>query len=362
MTQLPREIWPILCRLATSRAWPPQGDADITAFFGYAHRERLLPLLMADDDLPEQVIGAKSRFRALDALYRKRYELNRDSTLDLLRVLGPDSFVFYKGADYRHRIYDRPEQRPMMDVDLYIPWAQVPAAMKKLEAAGYPRKYTYWVAFSPQHYELSVVIDGVLIEIHRGFSQGVRAAVDYDGTWQRREWFERDGIAGYRLSPADAILAHAFHLAKDEFSSELVRYIDFYLMLQRYEGELETCVSRAKDWQIERPLFGALHITAAMFPASKTAAVIRAMNGLLDQSTRQFLVDHILPDPKTEPSGWVSGRRIQLRRKFALMDRRWRRIAFVGYFIYEAVASRLFEWRVRLSGQKIPPRSMVHLR
>lgn len=362
MTQVPREIWPIVCHLATSCEWPPQADADIAAFFNYAHRERLLSLLIADDDLPQQMIAAKSRFRALDALYRKRYELNRDSVLELLRVLGPDGFVFYKGADYRHRVYDRPEQRPMMDVDLYIPWAQVPAAMQKLLAAGYPRKYTYWVAFSPQHYELSVVIGGVLIEIHRGFSQRVRAAVDYDGIWQRREWFERDGIAGYRLSPADAILAHAFHLAKDEFSSELVRYVDFYLLLQRHEGELETCVARAKAWQIERPLFGALHIATAMFPSLKTAAVVQAMHALLDRSTRQFLVDHILPDPTTEPSGWVSGRRIQLRRKFGLMDRRWRRAAFVAYFIYEAAASRVFEWRARRSGQKIPPRSMVHLR
>src|SRR5215470_1334271 len=102
MMQLPREIWPIVCGLATSREWPPQNDADIAAFFNYAHREKLLSLLIADDHLPQQVIAAKSRFRALDALYRKRYEFNRDSALELLRVLGPEGFLFYKGADYRH--------------------------------------------------------------------------------------------------------------------------------------------------------------------------------------------------------------------------------------------------------------------
>src|SRR3954451_6627275 len=164
-------------------------------------------------------MAAKRRFRALDALYRKRYELNRDSALELRRILGPDAFVFYKGSDYRHRLYDRPEQRPMTDLDVYIPWAQLPTAMRKLETAGYPRKYTYYAAFSPQHYELSVVIGGVLVELHRSFSQRMRAAVDYDGIWRRREWFEGEEISGYRLSPADAILAHAFHLAKDKFSS-----------------------------------------------------------------------------------------------------------------------------------------------
>src|SRR5262249_27548899 len=161
-----------------------------------------------------------------------------------LRILGSEGFLFYKGSDYRHRLYDRPEQRPMTDLDVYIPWAQLPAAMRKLAAAGYPRQYTYFPAFSPPPYQLSVSVRGGLIELHRRLSERVRAAVDYDGVWRRREWFEHDGVSGYRLSPADAILAHAFHLAKDEFSSDFIRYLDFHLMLRQYQGELETCVER----------------------------------------------------------------------------------------------------------------------
>lgn len=362
MTAVPPELWPIVCRLATSREWPPRGDADVAAFFDYANRQKLLALLIVDDDLPQEVKTAKQRFRALDALYRKRYELNRNATLELRRVLGPDGFLAYKGSDYRHRLYDRPEQRPMTDLDVYIPWAQLPAALKKLEAAGYPRKYSYHAAFSPLHYEISVVIADVLVEIHRSFSQRVRAAIDYDGIWRRREKFERDEVSGCRLSPADAILAHAFHLAKDEFSSDLIRYLDFYLLLQRHEDELDSCVSGAKAWQIERPLFGALHVTTAMFPGAKTLAVSQAMDALLDPPTRQFLADQILPDPTKEPSGWVSGRRIQVRRKFALIDRRWRRFAFVAYQIFATVGGFVQEWRARRSGLNIPPRSMMRSR
>ncbi len=362
MTAVPPELWRIVCRLATSRDWPPRGDADVAAFFDYANRQKLLPLLMADDTLPQEVIAVKPHFRALNSLYRKRYELNRKGTLELRRVLGPDTFTFYKGSDYRHRLYDRPEQRSMNDIDLYIPWAQLPAALQKLEAAGYPRKYSYFAAFSPRHYEITVVVGGVLVELHRSFSQPVRAAIDYDGLWRRREWFEHDGVGGYRLSPADAILAHAFSLAKDEFSSELNRFLDFYLLLQRHDGELDECVVRAKAWQIERPLFGALHITTAMFPAAKTTAVSQAMDALLDRPTRQFLVDQILPDPTTERSGWVSGRRIQLRRKFALMDRRWRRLAFVVYQVFATLGGFALEWRARRSGLNIPSRSMIRSR
>jgi hypothetical protein len=247
----------------------------------------------------------------------------------------------------------------MEDVDVYLPREQLSAALKKLGDAGYPRKYVDFAGFWPWHYEVSVVVAGVHVELHRSFSQRVRAAIDYDGIWQRREWFEHDGISGYRLSPADALLAHSFGLAKDEFTSELNRYLDFYLLLRRYQDELDTCVMRAKAWQIERCFFSALHLTSSMFPAANTAAVRRAIDGLLDASTRQYLVEQILPDPTSERSGWVSGRRIQLRRKFALMDRRWRKVAFFVYSLVAAAVARMFEWRARLSGVHLPPRSMV---
>jgi hypothetical protein len=364
MTEVPRELWPIVCRLATSREWPPRGDADVAAFFDYANRQGLLSLLVADDDLPPEVIAAKARFRAFDALYRKRYELSRAGLLELQRILGADAFLLYKGSDYRHRLYDRPEQRAMNDIDAYIPSPELPGAVRKLAAAGYPRKYIeLGGGFSPWHHEICAVIRGVHVELHRSFSQRVRAAVDYDGMWRRREWFERDGVSGYRLSPADAILAHAFGLAKDEFSSELNRFLDFYLLLRRHEDELETCVERAKAWQMERPLFGALHLTTAMFPGLKTPRVSAALGALLDRRTRQFLVAQVLPDPTREPSGWVSGqRRVQLRRKFALIDRSWRRAAFIAYFIYATGIGLAFEWRVRRSGLKIPSRTMLKSR
>ena len=359
MTFVPRELWPIVCGLATHGEWPPRGEAEVNAFFNYAVRQRLLPLLMADDDLPAEVIAAKPRFGALDALFRKRYELNRTGTLELRRVLG-DGFLFYKGSDYRHRLYPHPHWRPMEDLDIYIPSDQIGAALGRLEAAGCPRIYTdFGAAFSPWYHEITVVIGGVLVELHRSFSQRVRAAIDYDAMWRRREPFEHDGVDGYRLAPADAILAHAFNLAKDEFSSDLNRFLDFFLLLQRHDGELGDCVARARAWQIERPLFGALHLTTEMFPGARTPAVVHAMEALLDPPTRSFLVNQVLPDPTTERSGWVSGRRIQIRRKFALIDRPWRRLAFIAHHVYETALGSAFEWRMRMKGVKIPSRSVV---
>ena len=357
MNEAPRELWPVVWHLATGLEWPPRGAPHISAFFDFANREKLLPLLMEETDLPGDIVAAKSRFQALRAFYRKRYELARDAILELKRVLGADAFLVLKGSDYRHRLYARPELRPMVDVDILVPAAKFRQMGEQLAAAGYPRKYSdFGAGFAPGHHEISIEVGSVHVEPHHSFAQRVRAAIDYDGMWRRREWFESDGIAGYRLSPADAILGHAFISAVEEFSSQLIRYVDFFLLLQRYQDELDECVTRAKAWGIERALFGALHLTSSLFPAAATEPVKKAIDSLLDAPTRRFLLDRVLPDPAREPSGHVTGRRVQLWRKYSLMDRYWRRLALGVYSAYETAIGSAIEWRVRRSGRFIPPR------
>jgi hypothetical protein len=357
VTQTPRELWPVVWRLATGSEWPPRNEAHVPAFFDFANREKLLPLLIEETDFPDEIVAAKPRFRALCALYRKRYELARDAVLELQRVLGADAFLLLKGSDYRHRLYARPELRPMSDVDILIPAAEFPQALDRLAAAGYPRKYSdFGAGFAPGHHEVSLEIGSVHVELHRSFAQRVRAAIDYDGMWQRREWFESDGIGGYRLSPADVILSHAFMSAVEEFSSQLIRYVDFFLLLQRYQGELHGCVMRAKAWGIERALFGSLHLISNLLPKAATAPVNNAIDSLLDAPTRRFLVHRVLPDLATEPSGHVTGRRVQLWRKYSLMDRHWRRLALGAYSAYETAVGSAIEWRIRKSGHFVPPR------
>ena len=357
MTPLPSELWPIVWRLATSGDWPPASDAGAPAFFEFANRQNLLPLLMEADDLPPALATAKPRFQALNSLHRKRHELGREGALEFLRVAGADAFLFFKGSDYRYRLYDRPELRPMNDLDVYVPPAEVQSTVDRLAAAGYRRKYCELGApLAPGHYEISLEVSDVHVEIHRAFVQPVRAAVDYEGIWRRREEFEADGIRGHRLSPADAVLVHALSLSVDEFSPELNRYVDFFLLLQRFEDELPECVARAQAWGIERPLFGALHLTSSLFPSGRTRAIEHAAGSLLDARTRQFLAKRVLPDPATEPSGHSTGRRVQLWRKYWLMDRAWRRVAFAGYFAWETLAGRGAEWRMRRNGLLPGPR------
>ena len=349
---VPSELWPIVFRLATSKEWPPRDNASVIAFFEYANHQNLLPLLMSDAGVPDTIATAKSRFRVLEALHRRRSELTREAALEFQRVCCDSKFLFFKGNDYRHRLYPQPEFRPMADIDILVQSTEIAPILKRLSTAGYRPLYGgHGACYAPSHHEFAVVIRNVGFDIHRSYGQAIRAGIDYNAMLQRREWFENDGICGYRLSPPDSILSHAYcGLAMDEFTPALIRYVDFYLLLQRYENEIGECVSRAKLWGIERALFSALHITSTLFPSVRTTAVNNAIDQLLDARTKYFLIKRVLPNPATERSGNISGRYVQLWRKFSLMDRTWRRFAFVAYHAYETAIGFIFEWHANKKG------------
>jgi hypothetical protein len=196
----------------------------------------------------------------------------------------------------------------------------------------------------------------VHVEVHRSLAQRVRAAIDYDGLWDRRESFDADGITAQRLSHPDAILVQAYELGKDEFSSPLIRFVDFHLLVVQQPDVLQLCVERARAWQIERPLFGALFVTSRLFPELAVPPVTRAMESLLTPRMRARLADRILPDPSRERSSHASGRIQQLRRKFMLIDNGWRRLALLGFAAQQEAKGSWHEWRARRAGARLPPR------
>ncbi len=357
MTQAPPELWKAVWTLATGQSWPPAGPDGVEQFYEYANREMLLPLLMVADRLPDAIAAARPRYRAIEAIYRKRYALSRAAIPEIQRAIGPNAFLFLKGGDYRHRLYDRPELRPMTDLDLLVPRMDFALALARFAAAGYPQKRgRHGAPFSPDHHEASVMVGEVHVELHRSLAQRPRAAIDYDALWRRRERFEADGFAAWRLSHSDAILLQAYELAKDEFSSPLIRYVDFFLLVQRQPDALPLCVERARAWQIERALFGALFVTSRLFPALGIPAVMQAMDALLTPRVRAALIARILPDPARERGGHASGRVQQLRRKFLLIDNAWRRLAFLAFVAQQEAKGSWHEWRARRAGAKLPSR------
>ena len=356
-TQAPEELWPVVWGLATGEVWPPQGSDRVDEFFQYANRESLLPLLMMADGLSEPIAACKSRYRPLLALYRRRYELVCAALPEFTRIAGAEAFLFYKGFDFCHRLYARPELRPMSDVDVLVPRSAFDTILAQFAREGIAQKRgAHGASFSPDHHEASVMLGEVHFEIHRSFSQPVRARLDYEGLWNRRERFTVDGISGLRLSGPDALLCQAYELAKDEFSSPLIRYVDLFLLVRGQPDTLSICVERAREWRIERALFGALFLTERLFPSLRHPLLSRAINDLLTARQRAFLADHVLPDPARERSNHGSGRLLQVQRKFMLIDDLWQRLALAGYAAHQELKGSLSEWRARRAGVNIPPR------
>jgi len=348
--QLPPELWPTVCRLAGVGEWPPREPAARDAFFNFAIRDGLFPLLMADADVPPETEEWKPRFRALQSLYRKRYAQSRFTAQQVAAVLGPNDMLFEKGADYRHRVYASPELRPMQDIDVLLPLRSVASVAAQFAAAGHRRVYSaHGKNFAPSAYELAFVVDGALVEVHRSIGLPIRARIDYAGLWQRRQRFEADGVQGCRLAPADAILADAYNLAKDEFSVPLIRLVDLHHLLMLHAAELPLCVARAKAWGIECALFGALHLVMTIFTASATPAIREAVSQLLTPA-RRAAVARLLPDPRGEAAGHTKGRAMQVWRKFGLIDQPWRRGAFAMSYATRTAAGWAQEWRLRRTG------------
>ncbi|MEO6626811.1 MAG: nucleotidyltransferase family protein [Burkholderiaceae bacterium] len=346
---VPPELWQLVSRLGPFPDWPPPDQAGIDRLFAFALRQGLFGLLMADAALPEQIKAARSRYRVREAVDHLRCRRSLDSIRVLQQVLGADRVLLFKGADYRHRLYTPSHVRQMADVDILVEPGTFAKTLRELEQAGYPTRYGSSIAsHAPWAMELDVVVGGVAIDVHRNFIYPIRANIDYMALWRRRERFEADGLTGWHLSPSDALLCHALSpLAIDEFNCPLIRYVDFYLLLQRYSHEMAGCVERARQWGITRAFFGALHVTSSLFPSARSQAVADAMQELVSKPVRRLLIRHVLPGAGARACVPPISRREQLWRKFWLIDKFWRRVAFLLYHCFELVTGSWLRVRRR---------------
>ncbi|CAM3109909.1 hypothetical protein SPAN111604_04185 [Sphingomonas antarctica] len=349
---LPDELWPLVWQRASGTPWPPLSDDEAKLFFVTANDHGLLPLLMVAGGLPDSLEAAKSRHRAWAAIYRKRHDLSRAALPRLAEIVGADAFTCYKGSDFQHRLYPDPALRPMSDLDVLVPRERFAELLDRLAAHGHDRKCgAHGAPFSPDHFEASIMFGEVHVELHQSFAQPVRNTIDYAGLMQRRETFVGDGLNLWRFSRADAILAQAFELAKDEFASKLIRHVDFHLLIEGHNDLLPLCVARAKQWQIQRALFGALELHRRLFPSVAGDAVVAAIDTLLTPRGRDRLRAHVLHGLDGHRN-----RAMQVQTKLNLIDSPWRRLALPVVAAWQEAKGRMYERRARRAGMVVPPR------
>jgi hypothetical protein len=339
---LPASLWPLVQRAAAGGAWPPSSDPAADAFLAQATRHALLPLLFeCRKAMPPEVRAALDRHRGWLRVHAGRTARLREAIARLGTVLAGEPFVLLKGADYMHRLYPRPDLRPMEDVDILVPRQRSEAVCGRLEAAGLRAHYPAGpVSRVPSYHERVFDWDGVIVEVHHSFIQRPRHRVDYEAVWERRVPLEADGWRAARLADADGLAYHALALGVDAFAVPLVRYVDLWLLLRRAPESLEPAALRAREWQAVHAFYGAFRQAFRFFPEMRTAEREAVVDRLLRAPARVFVDRLVLPGPREHGREKQVGRGLRLWRKFWLMDNLARRAGFALQHVYAMAAGR----------------------
>jgi hypothetical protein len=183
--------------------------------------------------------------------------------LDALDAAGVP-VVALKGVALAGSVYDDPAQRPMSDVDLWVPAEAMKPAVMAVSALGYhlmenPNRPLCWQALAGG--ELQLVKPGWtrgLLELHWTPFEGdwlrYTAAVAPDEVWDRRRPLTLADRPVAMLAPEDAVIHLALHLVTGpKFGRTALRTcVDLSLLARRWPVDWGVVLQRARQWQVVR--------------------------------------------------------------------------------------------------------------
>src|SRR5262245_9834084 len=137
--------------------------------------------------------------------------------------------ILLKGMYLAHRSYQRPEDRPMSDIDLLVRTGDLDRFEATLLRLGYvpTRPSPHWREI---HFHLSPLVHPSYrhqVEIHWGLTPPAsRIQLDMAAIWERAEPFLINGRPTLVLSPEDAMIHLVIHsLFMDKFRHDGLRQI-----------------------------------------------------------------------------------------------------------------------------------------
>ena len=234
-----------------------------------------LPAGAAPEALRASLEAERSRLRADLALLYDRF--SRLATL--LDGVGVP-FILLKGGALAPLLYESPELRPMVDVDLLIRRSDWPAARDAMQRDGYSLPgepdQAYWLA---NYFNLAVSSPEpgpVHFDIHWSLAQPIRYRVDVDGLWARAAPLVVEGRPGLRLGNEDLLLSLILHLAYHYFDARLLWLYDIHRLCRKVPIDWDAAARRSRQWGM-RTVFGlGLSYVEKVFPGSVPAEVLRA--------------------------------------------------------------------------------------
>ncbi len=183
----------------------------------------------------------QSKTDAVIRYMRRRTELHRVFTL--FNEDGIEAVVL-KGASLAESVYPLPYLRPMRDVDLWIPEAQMARAHSLLEADGYREKHVPYLDMNARYgkeirlaklfnYDLLVIEIHSTLDIHLPSDNHEMNAI-----WNR--CIEHPGFRAKNLHPRDMLHHLCMHLAlRHRFEQGLLWLLDIRLLVEEYCLQME---------------------------------------------------------------------------------------------------------------------------
>lgn len=202
--------------------------------------------------------------------------VGRELLVEAARVLGAAGVPLapLKGVDLHARVYERPEDRPITDVDVLVPESRFGAARVALEAAGWT-----WVQAHASEAVASHPRFALSLDVHRRLFAPGAFALDTGAVFERAT---RDaatfGVDVWLLDPRD-VLAHLVgHFVKSRAGVEDRVYLeDFERIGRAHAIDPRAAAAHLREAGMGRAARYAFGCAVVDAPGGFSAGVLRAL-------------------------------------------------------------------------------------
>lgn len=213
-------------------------------------------LTILDREGRTEAVGASARAILESGLNAVRVEqtvlFHRFAALARCLDEAEIEFVVHKGGALAPLVYPRPEDRPMVDIDIIFRprlWKRVREA---LQSAGYRlpggSREAFWLE---NYFNLSVMSPEdppSHFDLHWSLTQEGRYHIDVEELLSRAVPFRSGEMQLLRLADEDLLLSLFLHLAYHYFEARLIWLYDMKLVIERWPIDWDRLLGRAHDW------------------------------------------------------------------------------------------------------------------
>ena len=191
--------------------------------------------------------------------------------------------IVLKGAYLAEAVYGDVAVRPMGDVDLMVPRAELFRAQATLLGMGGVRRLSSdeeLLDWRRHHHVQPVVVRDVAIEIHWTIvPPNAPVRVDAAGLWDRAHPVTIAGVEVLALSPEDLLLHLCLHFGCDNRFGGLKSLCDIDETIHHFGGKMgwALVVHLAREWEASRYVGLTLHLARSMLGAGVPDEVLERL-------------------------------------------------------------------------------------